>query len=473
MDRAPPPATSCKLPVTEPVYNGFMSGNAFNLARLGLFFLLLAAWPARADTVEVLTVQGPISPASADYLVRGLAHAAQQKATLVVIELDTPGGLDNAMRDIIKAILASPVPVATFVHPQGARAASAGTYILYASHIAAMAPATNLGAATPVAIGGAPAPAPGRRPDPKEAEEKAPPPPADAMAKKQMHDAAAYIRGLAELRGRNAEWAEQAVREAVSLSAQEALDKKVIDLVADDVADLLRQLDGRTIKTAQGEVTVKTRDARVVQVTPDWRTKLLAVIADPSVAYMLLMLGIYGLFFEFSNPGFGVPGVLGGICLLLALFALQLLPISYAGLALIVLGLAFMVAEAFAPSFGILGIGGLIAFIAGSVMLIDTGLPGYGVPWALILPVALGTALFVFFVVGMALRARRQRIATGREEMIGATGEVLEDMQHEGWAHIHGETWRVVSKQPLARGTQVRVTAMDGLTLQVEPLKGA
>jgi membrane-bound serine protease (ClpP class) len=417
----------------------------------------------------VLTVQGAISPASADYLVRGIAKAAEDQAHLVVIEMDTPGGLDTSMRDIIKAILASPVPVVTYVAPKGARAASAGTYILYASHLAAMAPATNLGAATPVEL--APADDQPAAPDRPDAAKPADAPPGDAKTRKAVHDAAAYIRGLAELRGRNAEWAERAVREAVSLSASEALELKVIDLVAVNLDDLLKQASGRTVKIDSRMLTLDTADAAIERVEPDWRSRLLAVIGDPSIAYILMLLGIYGLIYEFSNPGMLFPGVIGGICLLLGLFALQLLPISYAGLALMVLGIGLMIAEAFLPSFGALGLGGITAFVIGSVMLIDTDLPGYGIPWALIVPVALASALFSFFVASLALRARRRPVVTGAEELVGASGEILSDLEHEGWARIHSEQWRVRSAVPLKRGSRVRVRARHDLVLDVEPEK--
>ncbi|MCF8179591.1 MAG: nodulation protein NfeD [Sulfuritalea sp.] len=436
--------------------------------RLLLFFLgLLFALPSWAAGVHLLTVRGAIGPASADYLARGIDKASEARANLVVIEIDTPGGLDTSMRDIIKAILASPVPVATYVSPQGARAASAGTYILYASHIAAMAPATNLGAATPVEL--VPGGVSGGTPE-KKGEKPAEAPPPDAKSKKVVNDAAAYIRGLAELRERNAEWAERAVREAVSLSADAALQAKVVDVVAADLDDLLKQINGRKVKLATGEITLDTVGLTVTRVKQDWRSRLLSVIGDPGIAYILLLLGIYGLIYEFMNPGMLFPGVVGGICLLLALFALQLMPISYVGLALIILGDAMMAAEAFLPSFGALGLGGLIAFVLGSVMLIDTDLPGYGVSWALIAPLAATSALFSFAVATMALRARKRPVLTGSEELPGSEGEALEDIAAEGWARVHGETWRVHSRVPLARGAKIRVKSRQGLTLEVDPI---
>lgn len=451
------------------------------IIRAVLFGLFLIAWTGSvtAAAVVVLNVDGAISPGTADYVVRGLKSAAGEPAQLVVLKMDTPGGLDTSMRQIIKQIIASPVPVAAFVAPDGARAASAGTYILYASHIAAMAPVTNLGAATPVMFGIGGLPEPGEQ-QPKDGihEKNAAVTPASgvtavtAMERKQVNDAAAYIRSLAQMRGRNVEWAELAVRQAVSLTASEALKLKVIDVIASDLPDLLRQLDGRRVNVLGAARTLNILGARIVTLAPDWRSRLLSVIADPSIAYLLMLAGIFGLFFEFSNPGFVLPGVAGAISLLLALFAFQVLPINYAGLSLIILGIAFMIGEVFVAGFGVLGIGGMFAFVIGSVMLINTDVPGYGVPWSVIVPVSFACALFIFSVVDMALKARGRPVVSGREELIGGIGEVLEDFDgRDGWARVHGETWRIRSPQPLGRGQRVRILRMDGLILEVEPEK--
>ena len=427
--------------------------------------------------VIVLPLSGAIGPAAADFVTRGLARADREGAQLVVLQIDTPGGLDTSMREIIKAILASRVPVAVFVGPSGARAASAGTYILYASHIAAMAPGTNLGAATPIQIGMPSPTSPSPPPAIEKEKEKGKAKPGeeanaqqDTLTKKQTHDAAAYIRGLAQLRGRNAEWGERAVREAVSLSADEALAQKVIDLTARDVPELLAKLDGRKVATAAGERVLATTGATAIAMEPDWKSRFLAVITDPSVALILMMLGVYGLFFEFSNPGFVLPGVVGAICLCLGLFALNMLPVSYAGLTLVLLGLTFLVAEVFLPSYGSLGVGGIIAFVIGAVMLIDTEVPGFGVPYWLIGSLALISAAFIFLVGGVALRARRQPVVTGHEELIGSVGVVLEDAEGEAWARVRSEQWRVQSRVPLKRGQDVRVTGRTGLVLTVTPL---
>jgi len=433
--------------------------------RWWLLVLMLGLAPggqAAPGAVWVLSIDDAIGPASADYVLRGLDQARDQGAQLVVIRMDTPGGLDSAMRQIIKAILASPVPVASFVAPGGARAASAGTYILYASHVAAMAPGTNLGAATPVQIGGTPG-AP--KDDKAEADSDE-----ATLARKQVNDAAAYIRGLAQLRGRNADWAEKAVREAVSLSASEALKQKVIDLVANDVPDLLRQLHGKTLIAADQPRLLQTRDASVVEHLPDWRTRLLAVITNPSVALILIMIGVYGLLFEFMNPGSSVGGVVGGICLLLALYALQLLPVSIAGLALILLGIVFMIAEAFLPSFGVVGFGGIVAFVVGAVILMDTDAPGFGIPLALIGSLALLSALLIGGVLGMALKTRRRALVSPDAGLVGSlvsVTQVVADNPFCGSVQAQGEQWQVQCTTPLQLGQHVRVTARHGVTLEV------
>lgn len=480
------------------------------VARAALFAALLvvcavaaappaANAPAAHPPVIVIPINGAIGPASADFIVRSLGRATSEHAPLAILQLDTPGGLDSSMRVIIKAILGSPVPVAAFVGPSGARAASAGTYIVYASHIAAMAPGTNLGAASPVQFGIGGGPPGGNPPSPTGVSPTSPTSPASGASaasaalptdtqsteiRKAMQDAAAYIRGLAQLRGRNAEWAERAVREAVSLSATEARTQHVVDLIAQDPADLARQLDGRTVTTSAGAQRLATAHAPLIVVEPDWRSRFLSIIADPNVALILLTLGIYGLFFEFANPGFVLPGLVGAICLLIGLFAMQLLPISYAGLGLVLLGLSCLIAEAFLPTFGVLGFGGIASFTIGALMLIDTDVPGYGIPWPLIAGLALGGGLLVAGVSSLALRARNRPVVTGSEAMVGSIGEVLDDglvpdQPHTaagpapsaaGWALVRGERWRVASNAPLAAGCRVRVTGRQGLMLTVAPL---
>ncbi|GLO03479.1 hypothetical protein PPUJ13061_33770 [Pseudomonas putida] len=429
-----------------------------------LLLLLLGITPggqAAPGAVWVLGIDDAIGPASADYLIRSLDQAQAQGAQLVVIRMDTPGGLDSAMRQMIKAILASPVPVATYVAPSGARAASAGTYILYASHVAAMAPGTNLGAATPVQIGGPPG-------APKDDKTKGSDD--ETLSRKQVNDAAAYIRGLAQLRGRNADWAEKAVREAVSLPASEALRLNVIDQVADDLPALLRKLDGKTLEAAGQPHQLQTAGASLVEHLPDWRTRVLAVITNPSVALILIMVGVYGLLFEFMSPGSTVGGVVGGICLLLALYALQLLPVSFAGVALILLGIAFMIAEAFLPSFGVVGFGGIVAFVVGALILIDTDAPGFGIPLALIGTLAVLSTLLIGGVLGMALKARQRALVSGDAGLVGSLVTVTQVMAgnpFRGVVLAQGEQWQVQCATPLQAGQNVRVTARHGVMLDV------
>ena len=428
-------------------------------------------------TAVVLDVNGPIGPATSHYVVRGIESARDQGSRLVVLEMDTPGGLDSSMRDIIRAILASPVPVATFVAPPGARAASAGTYILYASHVAAMAPATNLGAATPVSIGGEPeAPSPpvlptGKPGDKGSGGEGSAPqsPPGTAMERKVVNDAVAYIRGLAELRGRNADWAEQAVRGAASLTANAALEQKVIDLVARDLPELLARIDGREVRIDNRTVKLATHDLTVQHVRPDWRTELLAVITNPTVAYGLMLIGIWGLLLEGYNPGAVLPGVVGSICLLVALFAFQILSVNYAGLALLVLGTAMIVAEFFFPTYGSLGAGGLVAFIVGSLILFDTDVPGLHIARSLITAIATVGALVIAGIVYLATRSQRRPVATGGEGMLGDVVEVVADFTGKGRVRYGGELWNARSNAALRAGEQARIVKVEGLTLWIEP----
>ncbi|HER34326.1 MAG: nodulation protein NfeD [Halothiobacillaceae bacterium] len=453
------------------------------LILVGLIWLAVAAAQDERREAVLLTVQDAITPATADYVIRGIESAETRGAALVILQLDTPGGLDSSMRSIIQAILQAQVPVASYVHPAGARAASAGTYILYGSPIAAMTPSTNLGSATPVQLGGgglpgmpSPDEAGGKEdggkddtPDKGGAESDGDSRPASAMERKVLEDAVAYIRGLAERHGRNADWAEKAVREGANLGAREALEQNVIDLVATDASDLLAQLDGREVLVDGAERTLSTEGIEVVREDPGWRTELLAIITNPNIAYILLLVGIYGIIFELANPGAIVPGTIGSIALILAFFALQVMPLNYAGLALILLGVIFMIAEAFVPSFGALGIGGLAAFTAGSIMLWDD--PNLNVALPLIIGVAIALAGFSIWVLGRFLGLRGKRPSTGYEEMLGMEGTAREDFSDAGRVWVHSEQWNARTRSPVREGQTVRVVAIDGLTLTVEPVE--
>jgi membrane-bound serine protease (ClpP class) len=454
---------------------------------------------AAAGHAALVLLTGAIGPATSSYVTRALNDSEHDGATVVILEVDTPGGLDTAMRDIIKAILASPVPVVSYVAPGGARAASAGTYILYASHVAAMAPGTNLGAATPVAVGGeggaapesAPQPAPPQAspqptpqltprptmkpgtsiPPPKESSPTAAPvsAPMSTLERKSVNDAVAYIRSLAALRGRNADWAEDAVRNASSLSADEARDRHVIELIASDVPDLLRRLDGRSIRIGEHDVTLRTAGLAVNRIEPDWRVQLLATLTHPTIAYGLLLIGIYGLLLEGYNPGAVLPGVAGAIALLVALYAFQLLSVNYAGLGLMALGIGLIAAEHFVAAFGSLVIGGLVAFVIGSLMLFDSGVPGLGVAHSVIAGVSLAGGLLAATIVLLATRARRRAVSTGTEAMIGALVEAAADIGERGVVRYEGELWNARTPVPLRAGQSARIVRVDGLTLWVEP----
>ncbi|MFA7664836.1 MAG: nodulation protein NfeD [Burkholderiaceae bacterium] len=444
------------------------------LVLFGIFGLAASAQDSGRVAV-VLTLDGAVGPASADYLKRGIGQAGERGAAIIVLKMDTPGGLDTSMREIIHAILASPVPVASFVTPSGARAASAGTYILYASHVAAMTPGTNLGAATPIAIGGGGGPFGGGqdRDDGKDPKDK-PAEPANAAGAKAINDAVAYIRGLAEMRGRNVDWAEQAVREAASLTATDAEREKVIDFTATSVEDLLAKADGMTVRIAHADVVLATGGLSVETIEPDWRTRFLSVITNPNIALIFMMVGIYGLVFEFMNPGALVPGTVGAISLVLGLYSLAVLPVSYAGIGLIVLGVALLVTEILTPSFGVLGVGGAAALVLGSAILFDTGgMPGLAVSWPLLAALGVASLLFSLLTARLAVTSRHGKVVSGAEQMLGSTGEVLNWEGHSGHVFVHSERWRAVSSTPLSVGQTVRVEAIDGLTLEVTAVRQA
>lgn len=432
------------------------------------------AHAAPAQPVVTLEIKGAIGVATAMQVEAALARARKENAALVVMNLDTPGGLVASTRDIIQAMLASPVPIAIYVSPSGARAASAGTYMAYAAHVSAMAPGTHLGAATPVQMGppgGVPgSPAPAKR-DGDAGKKDAPPDSQGAMERKVLNDAIAYLRSLAQLRGRNAAWAEKAVRDAATLTAEEAVKLRVVDFIAADLPELLARADGRRVKAAGRELKLATKDAETIAVEPDWRMRALGVITNPNIAFLLLLAGIYGILFEFWSPGAIVPGVVGGISLLLALAALAVLPVSFVGLALLLLGIALMTVEALTPGIGALGIGGIVAFVAGGVFLFDPAGAdiAFRVTWPVLAVTAGVSAAFFLFALGYALRARRRRVVSGSEQMIGMAGRVLEWDGLAGSVRVHGEIWRARADTALAPGGDISVVSREGLTLTVRP----
>ncbi|WP_082990003.1 NfeD family protein [Woeseia oceani] len=459
-----------------------------------LFALLPLGLAHGAGKVVQLELEGPLGVATSEYVIAGIQTANEQQAQLVILRMDTPGGLVEPMRDIIRSILGSDVPVATYVAPGGARADSAGTYILLASHIAAMAPTTHLGAATPVSLGGDDStspfspgkPAPDfatdspdeQQPDDDtanpdssdEAEAPEQPEPDTAMGRKVLNDAIAYIRGLAETHGRNADWAERAVRDAATLTATEALEQNVIDLIAEDRDALLEQVNGMELTVNNNPMTVDTTDVVVENIEPSWRLKFLGTIANPQVALLLMIVGIYGLMFEGWNPGAVVPGVVGVVCLLLAAYALQIIPVNYAGLALILVGLVLIVAEAFAPSFGALGLGGIVAFIFGAIMTFDSGVPGFGISITFVISFGLIAGLLLLWMVTYLVKLRKRGAVSGEESILNSVAVAMESFTGQGRVWLEGEAWQASSNVAIQKDQKLKVRAIDGLELQVEPL---
>lgn len=434
------------------------------------FLLILVIQPAwGVGKAYLVDVDGAIGPVTHDLISRAIEDAETDSAEIIVLQMNTPGGLDHSMRRIITAILDSDIPVVTYVSPPGSRAASAGTYIMYASHVAAMSPATNLGAATPVQIGGMPKMPSPQTPDSQNEDEKKPSfDNKTSMEKKIINDASAYIKGLAILRERNKEWAVKAVREGVSLTAEEALEMKVIDVMANNITDLFKQLNGKTINLKDRTVTLNTENLIIERIKPDWRSRLLSVITDPNIAYVLMLVGIYGLIIEFSNPGIILPGVIGSICLLLALYAFQVLPINYAGLALVVVGLVFIISEVFVTSGGILGLGGVVAFVMGSIILFDDEYLAVSLP--LIGGVAAVAAGFLLWIIRRLSTIRHKLVVSGMEYLKGQVAEVIHDFSGKGRVRVEGESWQAESTEALVAGQKVIVKEVHHLVLTVEPV---
>ena len=443
---------------------GRFPGRTFRIPAVFTALLVLVyqlSVTASTPSVVEMKIEGAIGVTTADYVSDGIEHAVDTGAEVLIINIDTPGGLMKPTRGIIQEILASPVPVVVYVTPAGARADSAGTYILLAAHVAAMAPTTHIGAATPVPLIGS-----GGPPDSAEGEDDT----GDAMDRKIINDAVSYIRALAERRGRNADWAEKAVTEAATLTAAEALENNVIEIIAADRQSLLEQLDGLEVELPAGAKTLATANAVVETFEPNWRLRLLGVISNPEVVLILGLIGLYGLMYEGWNPGAIVPGVVGAICLLLAAYGLQVLPVNYAGLALIVVGIGLIVAEAYAPSFGALGIGGIAAFVFGAIIMFDTDVPGYGISYTFVIGIAVVFAALVLWLVGYLLRLRRRGAVSGRGSIIGGVAKALEDFTGDGKVWLEGEAWHARSAAAITKDQDVVVRAMDGLVLVVEPL---
>ncbi len=413
----------------------------------------------RADLVYNITIDGAIGPASSNYVLEGFKKARQKQASLIVLSIDTPGGLDTSMRDIIQGILSSPIPVATYVYPSGARAASAGTYILYASQIAVMSPGTNIGAATPVNMLSS-------FDDGGKAKGKS----SSTMMEKAKNDSMAYIRSLAELNKRNVKWAELAVKKAASISAKEALRHRVVDFIASDIHELIAKANGKTVFIQGEKHTINIQNPVIKKYTIDLKTQFLLIITDPSIAYFLLLIGMYGLFIEFTNPGLIIPGVVGGIAMLVALYAMNSLPISYVGLALLVLGVMFIVAEMYVTSYGILGLGGVVAFSLGSVFLYDTESPVFQLAHSMIVLMIVLNIVILVLIIIFAMRARKRIIVTGSDDLLAGIGVVLKDFDTNGTIRIKGERWTAVSKVALKKGQRVKIINIDGLVLYVEPI---
>ena len=463
-----------------------MMNNRFSRLIRQLWLALVPAavfWmpAAHAQGVVIeLDIDGALGVATAEYVIGGIEKANESGANAVIIRMDTPGGLMEPMRDIIQAILSSDVPVITYVHPAGARADSAGTFILLASHVAAMTPTTHMGAATPVNLtGGDPGSedsspeGAGEESDEQEDAKDDPSQPDSAMGRKVLNDAVSYIRGPAEAHGRNADWAEDAVRNAATLTATEALENNVIDLIAADREELLREVNGRVVSVNNEPYTMATDDVVIEKLEPNWRQKILNTIASPEIAILLLMIGLYGLLFEGYNPGAILPGVAGVICLLLAAYALQVLPVNYAGLALIIVGMILIIAEAFVPSFGALGLGGITAIIFGSIMMFDSGIPGFGISISFVVGMGIAAGAFLFWLVSFLVKLRRRGAVSGRESIVGGVGTAMESFTGDGHVWLESESWAARSEVPIEKDQKVRVRAMKGLVLDIEPVSEA